>query len=670
MKKRIKILISACGGGIGPDVGRSLKLSNLKPCVIGMDTSEKGMMFGSVICDKVIVGPKVNDENYREMVNDICSSYGIDAIIFNHSRELKEIGKREMSFDAPCLLPSPKAISICSDKWNMVKAFLDAGLSEMVATTSIVKSEKIIKEAFKSLGSPLWMRLSDGSGGRGSLFAEKPEHAVSWMRYWKEIMGENGQWLLHEYLPGRNYNWSSVWYNGQLIVSACMERVEYYMARFSISGISGNIAEAKTVKDKRIDEICTRAIGELFPSCHGIFTIDLKEDKRGVPKITEIENRLQGRTWLSTVAGVNFPETIVRLLLKLPRDYATTLVEGATLYRSMDFEPLVKYPNEEQKLKRIAFIPTIFKSLRSVLTDRFAIFFKRIEEKFGFKIVFCDSIGQIPDDLETVLVFAGPHGKQLMLDMTSIPTQIKVIMYLSGSHCFPHTNKIIINALERCDKVICGEFQSFEERWSQYLDKFIFFPSCFAPHERYAGLKYNESPVMKCLFSGCNKAKHYPMRHYLKGQIFGDSELQKLVDTIRHPRWVKIDPDTEEPRPLNEWEIEVPMGDAYAKCLNKYFCSIATSSTHNYAVAKYFEIPAVGTLLLANITPDVEKTGLIAGKHYVPITQKNIVSQIKDCLNKPEKYEEIRRNGMEYVRKNHSVNNRIEQFKEILEKIE
>jgi len=347
MNERIKILISACGGGIGPDVGKSLKFSNLNPYVMGMDTSEKGLMFGSVICDKVIVGPGMDDDNYEKTVNDICSSHKIDAIIFNHSRELREIGKRGMIFDAPCLLPSSSVINICSDKWDMTKAFLDAGLSEMVAETSLVSSENTIKDVFKLFGSPLWMRLSEGSGGRGSLFVEKPEHAINWMNYWKEVMGESGQWLLQEYLPGRNYNWSSIWHNGQLIVSTCMERVEYYMARSSISGISGNIAEAKTVKDERIDKICIRAIGELFPSCHGIFTIDLKEDKRGVPKITEIENRLQGRTWLYTVAGVNFPEAVVRLLLKLPRDYAMTLIEGVTLYRGMDFEPLVKYPNEE-----------------------------------------------------------------------------------------------------------------------------------------------------------------------------------------------------------------------------------------------------------------------------------------------------------------------------------
>lgn len=307
--------------------------------------------------------------------------------------------------------------------------------------------------------------------------------------------------------------------------------------------------------------------------------------------------------------------------------------------------------------------------MRHVLTDRQAIFFKIIEEKFGFKRVFCDSIGRISNNLEIALVFAGPHGKQLMLDMKNISKKIKVIMYFMGSHHFPHANSIIINALERCDKVICGEFQSFKVRWSHYMDKFIFFPSCFAPQERYATLEYNEAPIMKCLFSGCNGVKHYPVRHYLKNQVFCDSRLQELVDIMRHPRWPRIDPETEEPRPLSKWEIEVPMGDAYAECLNKYFCSIATSSTANYVVAKYFEIPAAGTLLLANRALDVEKAGLIAGEHYVPITQGNILSQIKDCLDKPEKYEEIRRNGMEYVRKNHSMNNRIDQFKEILEEV-
>lgn len=321
-------------------------------------------------------------------------------------------------------------------------------------------------------------------------------------------------------------------------------------------------------------------------------------------------------------------------------------------------------------MKRIVFIPTFHRDLRNVLTDRQAIFFKIIEEKFGFKRVFRDSIGRVSSDLEIALVFAGPHGKQLMSDMDNIPKQTKVIMYFMGSHLFSRANSIIINALKRCDRVICGEFQSFIVRWSQYMSKFTFFPSCFAPHERYATLEYNETPIMKCLFSGCVGAKHYPVRRYLKRQVFEDSRLQELVDIMKHPRWSRIDRDIGEPKPLSKWEIEVPMGDAYAECLNKYFCSIATSSTANYVVAKYFEIPATGTLLLANRALDVEKAGLIAGKHYVPITQKNIISQIKDCLDNPGKYEEIRRSGMEYVRENHSMNNRIDQFREILEEME
>ncbi len=312
---------------------------------------------------------------------------------------------------------------------------------------------------------------------------------------------------------------------------------------------------------------------------------------------------------------------------------------------------------------RITFIPTIYKRLKHVLTDRQAIFFKMIEEKFGFKRVSCDFMGQIPSNVEIALVFTGPHGKQLIRDMTSIPKQTKVIMYFNGSHLFSHANNEFILALNRCDRVICGEYEAFEKRWPQFMDKFIFFPSCFAPHERYASLEYNKNPVMKCLLSGCNKPKHYPVRHYLKNQVSSDSGLQELVDIMRHPRWDK------EPIAWSKWEIKVSMGDAYAECLNRYFCSITTSSTANYLVAKYFEIPAAGSLLLANIIPDAEKAGLIAGKHFVPITQENIISQIKDCLGNPGKYEEIRKNGIEYVRENHSMNNRVDQFKKILEEI-
>jgi hypothetical protein len=140
---------------------------------------------------------------------------------------------------------------------------------------------------------------------------------------------------------------------------------------------------------------------------------------------------------------------------------------------------------------------------------------------------------------------------------------------------------------------------------------------------------------MKCLLSGSLNPKVYPLRTFVKNNAGG-------MVVHKPPRYV---------------------GDDYARLLNSYFCGIATPSIFNYALGKYYEIPAAGSLLLACEIADYGKAGFIPNQHYIPITKSNVISIIKRCLKNPEEYEHIRKRGMKFVRKNHSVTNRMDILK-------
>ncbi|HDQ04102.1 MAG TPA: hypothetical protein ENN23_05970 [Deltaproteobacteria bacterium] len=47
---------------------------------------------------------------------------------------------------------------------------------------------------------------------------------------------------------------------------------------------------------------------------HGFFTVDLKEDDSGIPKVTEVNIRAVAFVQCYAAAGANFPEDIMRLL--------------------------------------------------------------------------------------------------------------------------------------------------------------------------------------------------------------------------------------------------------------------------------------------------------------------------------------------------------------------
>lgn len=107
----------------------------------------------------------------------------------------------------------------------------------------------------------------------------------------------------------------------------------------------------------------------------------------------------------------------------------------------------------------------------------------------------------------------------------------------------------------------------------------------------------------------------------------------------------------------------------YASLLHKYFCGIVDVGHNEVLQPKHFEIPAVGSLLLCRRTNLVDDLGFIPNKHYVPFTGDDVFDKANDIISNPSKYEDIRIAGMEYVRKNHSINNRMKVVFDLIENI-
>jgi carbamoyl-phosphate synthase large subunit len=96
------------------------------------------------------------------------------------------------------------------------------------------------------------------------------------------------QFIAQEYLPGRNIGFHSLWKNGELITSMARERIEYIYPNLAPSGITGTPAVQRTIHDKAVNEIGTKAVLAIDPKFSGIACVDLKENKEGQPCVTEI----------------------------------------------------------------------------------------------------------------------------------------------------------------------------------------------------------------------------------------------------------------------------------------------------------------------------------------------------------------------------------------------
>jgi len=282
------------------------------------------------------------------------------------------------------------------------------------------------------------------------------------------------------------------------------------------------------------------------------------------------------------------------------------------------------------------------------VTDKYNILFGMLKDEFGFEVIFSNDL-VVSSDTE-ILIAAHPHNWPVnaINYITNLPKSIKVLGYLTDINAYRSPIKNIANFLSRCDVIISANNNYFRKRWPNYSDQFIHFPNCFAPNERYVSCGFNESPVYKCLLFGRYNKQYYPIRQH----VFDNGDRNR-IRVIKHPGGTPISGPG------------IYIGDEFAKLINEYFCAVTASSIYGGTISKYFEIPAAGALL-ANEVPDLKSLGFVPGEHYVAVTKKNVLDKIYGCLDNPEKYKKIRRDGSLYVRSNHSILNRYKQLKKII----
>ena len=112
-----------------------------------------------------------------------------------------------------------------------------------------------------------------------------------------------------------------------------------------------------------------------------------------------------------------------------------------------------------------------------------------------------------------------------------------------------------------------------------------------------------------------------------------------------------------------DYERDVRIGRGYAEKIRQCRVGFADSVfPYAYIVAKFFEIPATGALLLADdtVSEHLNRLGFVAGHHYVPVSQKDLESQIEYVLSESNRDEldQIRRNGQALVHEQHKTGDR------------
>jgi len=288
--------------------------------IVGTEANEHYMHLAPT--EKIYQVPRAIDPRYVDRLNEIIHKEKIEFLHAQPDVEVEVVSENREKIRANVFLPSKTAVKACQDKLESAKIWRKKNVP--VARTVELHDEDDVKRAFDELRSPIWVRARRGAGGKGSTPAENVETAVSWIRYWKSRK-VSWDFMAQEQLPGRNIAFHSLWKDGELVVSMARERVEYIYPYLAPSGIMGTPSVQRTVHDQTVNKIGTEAVLAIDPRFNGIASVDLKENREGMPCVTEINpGRMFTTSYFFSYASkilrgdfaVNIPFLYVRLAYK------------------------------------------------------------------------------------------------------------------------------------------------------------------------------------------------------------------------------------------------------------------------------------------------------------------------------------------------------------------
>ena len=339
----LNLLVTGACGVTPRAIARSLRTSSKfsDATLVGADRGGNWYGFYEGLYDRVYRVSEPSDPGYPELLARICREEAIDAAVVAPEAEVRFWSGRE--FPVPILLPPPGLVEIAISKLKLYDALRESGF---VPHYRIVGRDALLaRNGLELDGTPVWLRdySEASSSAKGSIAVTEPEEAYAWAYLNPEIQS----YMVAEHLPGRNVACTLLFVENELLKAGCYERLEYLMGHLAASGISGNINRGRLVNDERarmVGEQVVRLVADLAGEhAHGLLTVDLREDRTGALKVTEINVRHVAATSALAAGGANMAEAQVLATLGRLEEIGEPVPhfpDDNVILRDVDGEPL------------------------------------------------------------------------------------------------------------------------------------------------------------------------------------------------------------------------------------------------------------------------------------------------------------------------------------------
>jgi len=349
-----RILVTTSGGGNAQNLIRSLRGSDLECYIIGTNADKFELAKSNA--DKNYLLPRYSSPYYLCNLYNLVQKEKIDFVIPNHEYEIKEIVESVTYYKLladKLFLPKEDVVNLCVDKFELVN-FLKNRSIENVATSHIYSHFKFMP----NLDFPLWIRLTKGSGSRGAMLVSDSDELKFWIDFWVKHNGvTEDDFMVSEYLPGKDHHYFSLWKDGEMIVGKAIERIRYCCSKYTLTGTSSSPSLCKAVLRPDLDELTKKIITTIDPKAQGLYGIDYKQSRDGKDCLTEINiGRFPRINYIFNLGSLpNIAELYVKCGLgkELKVKKHIKLPEELYFIRDFDTPPILKTSSEIERYYEI-----------------------------------------------------------------------------------------------------------------------------------------------------------------------------------------------------------------------------------------------------------------------------------------------------------------------------
>jgi carbamoyl-phosphate synthase large subunit len=321
--QRTTVVLTGIGLDGGPDIIRALRADPaIGARVVGVDANAE--QPSRYLCDQFHVVPLRDDPSYVDSVARVAADEGARVIypLPAFDQEIFARARADLAGDGFAVPVSPaESIQMCDDKWLLYERLRES-LPAVVPATQPVHSIEELVDTAATFGYPeqrvcirrkvsrgaIGLRVLDAGAARlKALLEENPGSLLTSLEEATDVLTHAGSfptYLVQEYLPGDEWDVDVLCREGEAVVVATRHNLEMMGA-----GAMRSVLEPS----ETLASLATEIVGEL--RLNAVVNLAFRGDKRGNPKLLEINPRIPSSILCAMAGGQNLVSLAVRQAL-------------------------------------------------------------------------------------------------------------------------------------------------------------------------------------------------------------------------------------------------------------------------------------------------------------------------------------------------------------------